>query len=251
MQLPFIKASGCGNSYIFFDCRRLNCSGTFMSRCAARVSDRNYGIGSDGAVFLCGDNSAFCRMRMFNSDGSEGTVCGNALRCIGLIFKDKLPFAVRTGAGLRWVYRGSGGIFVRMGAPRVQKRLQYVISGRVNDAYVTNAGNTHLVSINADKRAQAYFLRYAESSDINYMALTALSKNSFSMTCHERGSGYTLSCGSGACAAAAAVVYTGAADRSDAVQLVCDGGLLTVTFDKNDAVLGGETHIVCRGMYEI
>ena len=86
MKLEFTKMHGCGNDYIYFDCFRQ--SVPEPEKLAVRLSDRHFGIGGDGIVLICPSETADAKMRMFNADGSEGRMCGNATRCVGKFLYD-------------------------------------------------------------------------------------------------------------------------------------------------------------------
>ena len=115
MPRKFVKMQGTGNDYIFFDCRREEFPEP--SRYAKQLSDRRFGIGGDGIVLLLPSARADVRMRMFNADGSEGKMCGNAVRCIGRLLNaesGRSRFSVETLAGVKEVSVGDG-ITVNMG----------------------------------------------------------------------------------------------------------------------------------------
>ena len=103
-RLEFVKMQGCGNDYIFIDC--LDAPVPDPSYLAIKLSDRHFGIGGDGAVFICPSDKADAKMRMFNRDGSEGLMCGNAVRCVGKYLYDvrgvrRGQITVETLAGVR------------------------------------------------------------------------------------------------------------------------------------------------------
>ena len=85
--MKFTKMQGCGNDYIYVNCFKEDIS--FPEQIAKKVSDRHFGIGSDGLVLICPSSVADCKMRMFNSDGSESEMCGNAIRCVAKYVYDR------------------------------------------------------------------------------------------------------------------------------------------------------------------
>lgn len=117
MRRKFVKMQGAGNDYIYFDCLREPLEGA--EALAVRLSDRHKGIGGDGIVLICPSAEADARMRMFNADGSEGNMCGNAIRCVakylfdaGIARKEELTIETRSGIKrLRILPRGENGAF--------------------------------------------------------------------------------------------------------------------------------------------
>ncbi|MBR1779119.1 MAG: diaminopimelate epimerase, partial [Clostridia bacterium] len=87
MKLKFTKMHGCGNDYIYFDCTKSNEIGN-PNELSVRLSDRHFGVGADGIILICRSDIADAKMRMFNSDGSEGKMCGNGIRCVGKFLFD-------------------------------------------------------------------------------------------------------------------------------------------------------------------
>ena len=105
MKVPFVKMHGAGNDYIYFDCLH-SPPPADMAALALRLSDRHKGIGGDGAVFICPSEIADARMRMFNADGSEGKMCGNAIRCVAKYLYDsgavpRTEMRIETGSGVK------------------------------------------------------------------------------------------------------------------------------------------------------
>ncbi|MFQ8599171.1 MAG: diaminopimelate epimerase, partial [Oscillospiraceae bacterium] len=104
MELPFTKMHGCGNDYIYINClQRQIADPAWLSK---RLSDRHFGVGGDGIVLICPSETADARMRMFNADGSEGSMCGNAIRCVGKYLYDNgivrsEQIAVATKSGVK------------------------------------------------------------------------------------------------------------------------------------------------------
>ena len=251
MNLPFVKMQGCGNSYLFFDCQNVAPDDKMMRQTAMAVSDAAFGVGSDGAVFLLKDESCFCRMRIFNKDGSEGTVCGNALRCVGKLFYAKLPFAVRTGAGVRWLAQNRGEVNVDMGPAQIATDRHFAVGKRLLQACEVNVGNRHLVVFDGDDDAFFKLFRYSRVKDINFMWARRLKDGSFAVLPVERGSGVTLSCGSGACAVAAAAVYFGFADAQKEVRVRSEGGILSVGMKGDHMHQTGPVQMCCKGSWKI
>ena len=106
-MMKFTKMHGCGNDYVYINC--LEDKADDPAELARRVSDRHFGIGSDGLILICPSDRADVRMRMFNADGSEGEMCGNGIRCVAKYVYDhhiveKTGLSVETGAGIKQLY---------------------------------------------------------------------------------------------------------------------------------------------------
>ncbi len=254
--IKFTKMHGIGNDYIYIDCRE-----SLPSRLpdlAREMSDRHFGIGGDGIVLICPPSTprADVRMRMFNSDGSEARMCGNASRCIaawlhsrGLAHTDTIN--LETPSGIKVLSLNKEGdqlrsVTVDMGAPVLDAPLIPVISssdrmietdveagGRVFPVTAVSMGNPHGV-IFTPPLSDADFFRYGpllerhpiwpDRANIEYAQVIA--PDHINVRVWERGTGETLACGTGACATAVAAILTGRAERRVTVSL--RGGDLTV-----------------------
>ena len=108
MKLEFIKMQGIGNDYIYFDCLKNEIANP--SELSIKLSDRHFGIGGDGIVLICKSDIADAKMKMFNLDGSEGKMCGNAIRCVGKYLydnkiTDKTEISIETLSGIKYLLR--------------------------------------------------------------------------------------------------------------------------------------------------
>ena len=239
----FVKMQGCGNSYLFFDLRSGRSGEDIVKRTPALCHSK-FGVGGDGVVLLLPHKSAFCAMEIYNADGSRAKLCGNALRCVGHLFFDRLPFFVATDSGPVWLQQKCGGVGVLLSPPRTVKTVGQ------RDVLV-DVGNKHLVSFLPCLGESAVKSRagFARSRDINFMAVACRGGSVFEMRCFERGSGETLSCGSGACAAAAALWHTGKGGQDTSLQFLCRGGALQVQKDDRGLWLLGDCGVVFRGKF--
>ncbi len=251
---------GLGNDYIYINC--LKDYPDDPPNLAKRLSDRHFGIGSDGMVLIMRSDIADFRMRMFNPDGSEAEMCGNAIRCVGKYLydngiADRKRISVETLAGIRMLdlsVENSKVLFVKvdMGEPVTKPDNIPVIS--VKDAFVSepvtvkgrtfrvtcvSMGNPHAVSYVDDVAAfpLEVFGSAMETNDlyprrINCEFVEIIDRKTLKMRVWERGAGETLACGTGACAVAVASVLNGFCDRKVTVKLL--GGDLTVEWDEND-----------------
>lgn len=255
--MKFTKMQGLGNDYIYVNCLEENVpdpAGT-----ARKISDRHFGIGSDGLVLILPDEEADFRMRMFNSDGSEAEMCGNAARCVGKYIHDrglseKEELRLMTGAGiktLRLTVRDgkTTGVRVDMGEPILEAEripttltgLQVIntpveVLGKTYGATCVSMGNPHAVIFVEDAD---HFDVHGVGAEIenyplfprktNVEFVTVIDRKHLRMRVWERGAGETLACGTGACASLVATVLNGLCERKAILRL--NGGPLTVEWD--------------------
>jgi len=258
--MKFTKMQGAGNDYIYVNC--LNEQLANPNEVSKFVSDRHFGIGSDGLVLICPSEVADFRMRMFNSDGSESEMCGNAIRCVGSMFYDnnftkKSKVTIETPAGIKILeLRIKDGyveqVRVDMGEPILKSELipvkvstDRMIKAPVeildNTFYVTavSMGNPHAVSYIEDvdgfdlyKYGPVMEVNKLYPKKINAEFVQVIDKKTLKMRVWERGAGETLACGTGACAVLVASVLNGLSERAATVKLL--GGDLFIEWDEKN-----------------
>ena len=276
--LPFVKMHGCGNDYLYFDCfsREIPASRDFCER----LCDRHKGIGADGIVLVGPSGRADAEMRMYNRDGSEGMMCGNAIRCVGKLLYDSgmVPrevVAIGTKSGVKTlellVSDGEvSGAAVDMGAPEwAPARIPAAFSGEraVSVPFsaagaewkvtLVSMGNPHCVVFCGDPDAAPLeiigpaFERHAAFPEgINAEFVQIAGKNEIRMRVWERGSGETLACGTGACAAAAAAVENGFCRKNEEILVHLRGGELSVRVTDQTVKMTGNAVRVFEGVIE-
>ncbi|MBE5730634.1 MAG: diaminopimelate epimerase [Clostridiales bacterium] len=254
--MHFEKLHGAGNDYIFVDC--LDNEVQDMSALAKRMSDRHFGVGGDGVVFLYPSEVADVKMRMFNADGSEGAMCGNALRCIGRILSGrstKNEYTVETNSGIRTVLVGKSAdtFTVDMGKPQLLSRINAPMDGFNLRFTHVSVGNPHCVILvddvlNADMTVAAQLQTYSIFTGGVNVEFVQRTGDGLRVRVYERGSGETLSCGTGACAAVVACVKMGLLPRGECVSVHLLGGVLTVNYSEN-IYLTGKAEKVYEGDY--
>ena len=247
--MRFTKMHGIGNDYVYLDCVR-NPVPSDPAKLAIAVSDRHFGIGSDGLILICRSEVADARMRMFNADGSESEMCGNGLRCVAKFVHDhgiaaKSKLALETGRGvltveLEIVAGKAERVRVNMGEPILKSAdIPTTLSGDppVNVSFTVgegaktfigtcvSMGNPHVVIYPDDsyfgpqpRDLVAEFGPLVEHAAvfprrINAHFVKVHSSDEVTMRTWERGSGITLACGTGACAVCVAGVLTGRTGR--------------------------------------
>lgn len=240
--MKFTKMHGAGNDYIFVNCFEetvLNPSGV-----AAKLSDRHFGIGSDGLVLIEPSETADFKMEIFNSDGSQAEMCGNAARCVAKFVSengltDKESITLETLGGKRYIkmYMKNGKVIrstVDMGVPVFGGDKTLDIGGDIFDITKVSLGNPHCVvfannitSLEITKFVQKIISLPDFPDGVNIEFAEVLSDTRLKMRVFERGSGETLACGTGACAVAAASIRKGHC-QSKAVSVILPGGELEI-----------------------
>jgi len=257
MQIEFIKITAQGNDYIYID-RRQNCIDIADIRdFVARLSDRHFGIGSDGVVFLDTCEQADVRMEMYNADGSRGRMCGSALRSVVYLqsmIESKAEYSVLTDSGLRkgWLEKGTTLVKVEMG-----KVVQYEeIVDDSSSLFLVDIGNLHIVKI-VEELSEFDLLAEVqkqenelEEKDVNREFVEISGADTVTMKVFELGSGFTLACGTGAVASAYTCRMEGMVS-GDAIKVNMPGGEVIVTVEKEEIYLTGNVQEVFRGSIEI
>ena len=267
MLLPFTKMHGLGNDYIYVDARDVRIPNP--EALSVRLSDRHFGIGSDGLVLIGRSSIADFSMRMFNADGSEAQMCGNATRCIaryvhdkGLTDKDTITLETLAGIKtLKLILKESGevlGVTVDMGPYKLIDGAPEAVlaAGRSWQGTGVSTGNPHYVIFvdDAEKVDVAgagpvieKLPVFPEGTNVEFVSV--LEEGRLRMRVWERGSGITLACGTGACATAAAAILKGVC--SSPVTIVMDGGPLSVSVENGRIFMTGPATLVFEGIIEI
>ena len=274
--MKFYKMHGIGNDYIYFDCTKEEIDEP--EKLAVRLSDRHFGIGGDGIILLCNSSVANLKMRMFNSDGSEGKMCGNGIRCVGKLAHD-LGYVkgntcyVETLSGIKKLQLFSDKqnkvefVRVDMGAPVLDgKKIPSTFSGKrvVNQPLIiggeeyrvtlVNMGNPHCVvfadtdKINVEELGKKFENNPVFPDRVNTEFVKVIDRNNIKMRVWERGSGETYACGTGACASAVACILNGFCDREITVSLL--GGQLKIEY-ADTVYMTGPATLVFTGEIQI
>lgn len=265
--MKFTKMHGCGNDYVYVDCTKEVIPN--ISETAIRVSDRHFGIGSDGLILIKASDVADFEMDMYNADGSRGKMCGNGIRCVAKYvydhgLTDKTTITVNTLSGVKTlkltVEDGKvSKVRVDMGEPELipaqvpvkasvlgladDRREAIVaepleIKGRSYDITCVSMGNPHCITfIEEDVRdfpleavGPVFEKHELFPERVNTEFINVIDKDHLRMRVWERGSGETLACGTGACAVAVASYLNGFTGRSVDIELL--GGHLEVVYDE-------------------
>lgn len=279
LKLTFTKMQSCGNDYIYFNCLEQNV--VSPESLSVYLSDRHYGIGGDGIVLICPSDKALAKMRMFNLDGSEGKMSGNALTCIGKYLYDHGltdwdELAVETLSGIKklklyiqnhqvnsvCVDMGPAdfrpeNIPVKLAGEKIVNR-PVTIQGREYHITCVSMGNPHCVvfsksleSINMDLEGPAFEYSPLFPERVNVEFVTVIDRNTLKMRVWERGSGETLAAGTSACAAAVAAVLNGFCNRDEYITVKLKGGDLVVKYSEDTVTMTGKPEKVFEGMVEV
>ncbi len=276
--MKFTKMQGCGNDYVYVNCFHETVGNP--EETAIKVSDRHFGIGADGLVLICPSEIADFQMKMYNADGSQAQMCGNAIRCVGKYVYDygmteKTELTIETLAGIKKLelHVKDGKVFeavVNMGTPIVEAKKIPVtasvspviaepitVDGREERMTCVSMGNPHAVffvdnpmALDLERIGPAYEHHVRFPERINTEFARVEDRNTIIMRVWERGAGETLACGTGACACAYAAILNGYTDDSVTVKLL--GGELMIRYDRNKNVIymTGPAAVVFEGEWE-
>lgn len=277
--MKFTKMQGIGNDYIYVDCFQEKVE--HPSELAVKLSDRHFGIGSDGLILIEPSKTADCKMDMYNADGSRGKMCGNGIRCVGkyvyergIVKKDRLTVETLSGIKTICLETRDGlvkSVEVNMGKPvrtasdipAVSSKEQIrneplVVGGREYRITCVSMGNPHCVvftknveQLNLEETGPQFEHHPMFPDRVNTEFVQVISRNELKMRVWERGSGETLACGTGACAAACAAAWNDLTQRQ--VQIHLKGGDLLIRWDRqtDEIFMKGPAEFVFDGTVKI
>lgn len=270
MRVPFVKMEGAGNDYVFVDAIRDGFPLERGSELARAWSDRRFGIGADGLIALCRGASNPLAMAMWNADGSEGAMCGNGIRCLAVLARDHGhvdvdAFSIETKAGVRNVLIrrdercAASSVEVDMGRVTVQPQPTRVeVRGRALDLWIGDVGNPH-ATVFVDDNLHDYPVeaigghlqhssRFPDGVNVEFVRVEP--DGSLRQRTYERGSGETLACGTGACAAACCALQRGLVQGPEVVVRLRGGELRVIRRDAS-LVLQGPARTVYSGFVDV
>ena len=238
--MQFTKMHGLGNDYLY-----VYGEPEHPAEWSVKLSNRHFGAGSDGMIWICPSEIADFKMRIFNADGSEAKMCGNGIRCVGKYvydkgYTDKTHLEIETLSGIRTLdLHLSDGIVenvsVDMGKAVLSDPEDLDVDGTFVNCNPVSVGNPHAVIFVDDiETAPLTTLgpklehHKAFPGGVNVEFVQKTGKNGLRMRVWERGSGVTMACGTGACASAAAAVAKGLCEFGRDISVRLDGGPLTI-----------------------
>lgn len=260
--MKFTKMHGIGNDYVYVNCFEETIADP--SAVARFVSDRHFGIGSDGLILVKPSDVADCEMDMYNLDGSQGAMCGNGIRCVAKFAYDhgivrKKNITVNTKSGIKYldldIKDGKvSSVKVNMGSPILTAKMIPVVSdkeqvinqpldvnGTVWNITAVSMGNPHAVTYMEDvnsldiEKVGPMFENHINFPDrINTEFVKVIDRRTLQMRVWERGSGETLACGTGACAVAVASTLNGLVDEDVPITVKLLGGDLQILWNRQE-----------------
>lgn len=259
--MKFTKMHGIGNDYVYVNCFQENVENP--EEVAKFVSDRHFGIGSDGLILIKPSEIADCEMDMYNLDGSQGAMCGNGIRCVakyaydyGIVKKTSLRVATKSGVKDLELTLGEDGkvaqVRVNMGAPILTPKDIPILCQNeqvLNEPIQVNGAAYHITGVSMGNPHAVVYLDDVEHLDIekigpyfenhplfpdriNTEFVKVLDAHTVQMRVWERGSGETLACGTGACAVAVASILNHVVEGDTPVTVKLLGGDLTIQWDQ-------------------
>ncbi len=277
--MKFTKMHGIGNDYVYVNCL----TETVDDPCetARFISDRHFGVGSDGLILIKPSDKADFMMEMYNSDGSQGAMCGNGIRCVAKYvydygLTDKTQIAIETKSGIKYLeltlFEGLVSmVTVNMGAPELKaKRIPIVsdhesvvdepieVGGQIYRMTGVSMGNPHAVvyidgvaGLDIGKIGPLFEKHPRFPDRVNTEFACVIDRNTVEMRVWERGAGETLACGTGACAVAVASALNGYTGDEVTVKLL--GGDLSIRWERetNQVYMTGPATVVFDGEIEI
>ena len=276
--MKFTKMHGIGNDYVYVNCFEETVSNP--SAVAKFVSDRHFGIGSDGLILIKPSDIADCEMDMYNLDGSQGAMCGNGIRCVakyaydyGIVNKTSISVATKSGIKYLDLTLGKDGkvalVKVNMGAPILTSRQIPVVSTKeqvINEPLHVDGETYHITAVSMGNPHAIVYMDELKNLDIEKLGpkfenhinfpdrintefVKVIDRHTLQMRVWERGSGETLACGTGACAVAVASILNGYVVKDQPVTIKLLGGDLEIFWDqqKNTVFMTGPAEVVFDG----
>lgn len=260
--MKFTKMQGCGNDYVYINGGEENIPQEKKPELVKRLSDRHFGIGADGVIFINPSKEADFEMEMYNADGSRSEMCGNGIRCVAKYVYDKQltqkqSFTIISAGKLKhiWLETEAGEavlVRVNMGTPELlaekipviseQERVideEIIVQGNTYRMTCVSIGNPHAVVFVEDVKGMeleklgSYFEshpRFPRRTNTEFVRV--MDRHNVEMRVWERGTGETLACGTGCCATVAACVLNGLTEREVTVHVL--GGDIQIRWDEEE-----------------
>lgn len=260
--MKFTKMQGIGNDYVYVDCFQETVNNP--SAVAKFVSDRHFGIGSDGLILVKPSDVADCEMDMYNLDGSQGAMCGNGIRCVakfaydkGIVHKKNISVATKSGIKyLELTVKNNkvSSVRVNMGSPILNAKTIPVVSEKeqvINEPLTVNGEVYHITAVSMGNPHAIVYMDDVKNLDIaeigpmfenhinfpdriNTEFVKVIDRHTLQMRVWERGSGETLACGTGACAVAVASTLNDLVDEDVPVTVKLLGGDLEILWNRQE-----------------
>lgn len=288
MKIEFTKMHGCGNDYVYIDSVKNPVRVADKAELARMVSDRHFGIGSDGLIFVNSSKIADFEMEMYNADGSRSEMCGNGIRCVAKLVYDKgytdgENFTIESMGKIKYIkIYGKDGVAesvkVDMGEPILEPiripvdvegdraiAVPIEVDGATYEMTCVSMGNPHAVvfldetkdepskvtSLEIEKIGPKFENHKVFPNRVNTEFVNVIDRSQVEMRVWERGTGETLACGTGCCATTVACILNGKTDREITINVL--GGKIRVKWDESDnhIYMTGPATKVFDGVIEI
>ncbi|MBO4816297.1 MAG: diaminopimelate epimerase [Clostridia bacterium] len=285
--MEFTKMEGLGNDYVYIDClKKSEQEINYISKLAQKISDRHFGIGSDGLILICKSENADFKMKMYNQDGSEAQMCGNGIRCVGKFVYDKgltnnKRITIETLAGIKTldlnIENGKvNNITVNMGKPILQEELIPCIADAKTENKFNNykiphiklkvldkdfdftcvsMGNPHAITIvnnidDFDVKKYGKIIEcdkhFPQKTNVEFIEI--IDDSTIKMRVWERGAGETLACGTGASASVVVCILNNLINNNQETKVKLLGGDLNIKWNEY-VYMTGPARIVYEGVY--
>lgn len=276
MKLKFTKMHGTGNDYVYVNLFQETVENP--ERLAVQVSDRHFGIGSDGLILIAPSEIADCRMIMYNADGSEGAMCGNGIRCVakyayehGIVNSTHITVETKSGVkSLELTVKDGCVTYVQVNMGQAVLKPEDIpvraegetfisrtieVEGRDYEVTCVSMGNPHCViftegidKLDLEKLGPKFENHELFPNRINTEFVEVIDEHTVKMRVWERGSGETISCGTGTCAVTVAAVLNGYCKQGEEIEVQIRGGKLYDTYQENGEVwMKGPAAVVFDG----
>ena len=259
--MKFTKMHGLGNDYLYV----YGEVPENIEELSIKLSERHFGAGSDGMIYISPSNIADFKMRIFNADGSEAKMCGNGIRCVGKYvydkgYTDKKKLTIETLSGIKTLdLQVIGGkvktVAVDMGKAEVSENMTLSIDGDEVTCTPVSVGNPHAVIFvpNIDDAPLMTLGPKMEHNPafpdgVNNEFIEVVDSHTLRMRVWERGSGVTMACGTGACASTAAAIKNGYCSFDEDISVILDGGTLKIRISQDYSVtMTGPAEMIYEG----
>ena len=263
--MKFTKMHGLGNDYLYV----YGEVPENIAELSQKLSERHFGAGSDGMIYISKSSIADYKMRIFNADGSEAKMCGNGIRCVGKFvydkgYTDKKFLSIETLSGVKYltlqVVNGKvKNVTVDMGQAKAEKPTNLTVDGKKISLIPVSVGNPHAVIFVDDIETTPLITlgskleHHPDFPDgVNVEFVQVLGATKLRMRVWERGSGVTMACGTGACASVMAAITAKHCHYDEAVSVVLDGGTLKIKISPDNTVqMSGPAETIYEGETEI
>ena len=257
--MKFTKMQGLGNDYLYI----YGEAPENVAELAVKYSDRHFGVGSDGLIFISPSKTADFKMRIFNADGSEAKMCGNGIRCVGKYvyekgYTDDTILKIETLSGIKTlklnvVFGKVKSVSVDMGKSAFGDEISLAALDREFTAVPVSVGNPHIVVFVKDVESfpiEVYgkvLEKHPQFPDGVNVEFAEVKDGVIRMRVWERGSGITLACGTGACAAVTAAAVKGLVKSGEFITVKLDGGTLQVKYSQDAVIMTGGAEFIAEG----